>query len=698
MDLNNINKKCQNNSESAADTKPAANDAAIQPDIAGYFPLHGGARPKTAPMDGISDTPPDGECADVFSDGTAVVQFEKGPAAEKILRILDDSNAHYRAVGSESKVRLFFSSNGLKGCHRTALLCGIAAEITGSHGYLEHLEGSLAVLHADEKYDTVPLWLCPVKDCSPLNSTTLTTGETEWIGYLKQVYRWLKDSKKHTAHDAYAAAIDTAKILNKHFRKHPFHEQRMAGSLDIMELELDMEKFYTEETDRSGRSRTVFLKDKFAEWLIERYHLVNLDHTVHRYSNGVYVPAAEKECEALLHKYLKNSCASARKEMVQTVFSLLGVYARGTASEADMYYDLKSRCKPELIAFNNGIFDILTGEWHDFSPDIIITNRIPVDYVDFGQNAAGGAETEAVEIIDSWLDSFSEYNTDKRAVLEEAAGLALYCRNEGLRRQHTILAGSKASGKSTYIKMVESLVGRENCSHIALEDICSPNDRFCTYPLVGALLNTYADISSYPVKGAARLKNICTNDPIKVEQKNQPATTLIWNGKMIFGCNQLPAITDPAVIDRFEIIPCNADYGSTGQPCMPNLYTDCLTKTDCMQYWCYLAVQGLKRFIANGYKHTYCEEIEAFRREYSYTANPVEAFIGYVPEGDIEGHETGEVFSRYLDFSADVLKLPDYKVKHITKNSFTSDLKKLGYDTKRKSVHNDKIQVYIKCS
>lgn len=691
----NINNAYQDSSISATDTSQTVNGTSVQPDITGYFPLYGKKRPNAVPADCITDTPPDGKYADVFSDGIAVIQFDKNPTAEKIMNILDESDTHYRAVESDSKVRLFFYNNGLQENYSGTILCGATAETAGSNGYLNHMDGDLTVIHADSDYDELPLWLCPVKDSSPLYSPTLLTGEIKWINYMKQVYNWIITSRKYSRDEAYAATIETAKVLNRHFRKHPFNEKRMLSALDIAELEFNIKYFHTEETDPSGRIKSVFQKDQFAEWFVERYHLINLDHNAHRYSNGVYVPISEKECETMIFRYLENSTSTQRKELVQTVFSLLGIYASETTSEADMYYDLHSRCKPEMIAFNNGIFDFSTCEWHDFSPDIIITNRIPIDYVDCESKIADGVQTEAMKTIDNWLDSFSEYNADKRSVLEEVAGLALYCRNMGLRRQHTILVGIRESGKSTYIKMVEDLIGKENCSHIAMEDICNPNDRFCTYSLVGKTLNSFADISSDPIKSAARLKNICTGDAIRVEQKNQPASTLVWNGKMLFGCNCFPGISDEALIDRFEIIPCNACFNGTGSP---DLYEKHLKKPECMQYWCYLAVQGLKRFIKNGYRHTYCNEIEKFRRRFASSVNPVAAFVNATPEDGIDGHETGEVFSKYTDYCIHELELPEPEVNHFTKNKLTSALKGFGYDTIRKSVNNDKIQIYAKCS
>lgn len=692
----NRSNTCDSNpdsNETFAIPATAGGSTSKQPDTAGSLPLFDKSRPKHAPNEKLTAVPPDGKYADVPNDGIAVIEFTKDNT-DKVCSVLDELGTHYGAVASKTKVRLFFQNRNIHGCYDGIALCGIPAIIAGDKGYLKPMEGSVEVLHMDDEYSMVPLWLYPVEDCKPLNSSASLVGERKWIKYMKQVYNWLKKYGR----DAYANMIETAKILNRHFRRHPFNEQRMTSFLALIDIEHDMQDFYEDETDRNGNTKSVFQKDEFAEWFIERYHLINLNHVAYRYSNGVYIPTLEADCSDLLLKYLKNSTSRERQELMLTVYSLLGIHARGTTSEPDMYYDMKARCKPEMIAFNNGIYDISTGEWTDFSPEIIITNRIPIDYVDFGEQIGSGVKTEAMKIIDNWLDSFSEDNPKKRAVLEEVAGLALYHRNMGLRRQHTILVGIKESGKSTFIKMVERLVGEENCCHASMEDICNPDNRFCTYSLIGKILNSYADLSNQKLKSTARLKNICTSDPIQVEEKHIRHTDLTWEGKMLYGCNNLPIINDEALTDRFEIIPCNAKYDSPDRPCNRDLYGGYLLKPDCLQYWCYLAVQGLKRFIANNYNHTCCEEIELFRKKYIHQMDSFAAFIGSLTEDEIDGHETGEIFSKYINYCENELKLPANTIKQFTKNSFTASLKKHNYITKRKSVNNNKIQVYVKCS
>lgn len=130
-------------------------------------------------------------------------------------------------------------------------------------------------------------------------------------------------------------------------------------------------------------------------------------------------------------EYLKDTTTSKRKEITQTIFSALGIYANQTTAEADRYYELKSRCKPELVAFANCIYDVGTGRTLDFSPDIIITNRIPFDYVDAENQENDEAWRKAKETVDNWLDSFSGHNPEKRPCWKKLPGLRCTRRTKG---------------------------------------------------------------------------------------------------------------------------------------------------------------------------------------------------------------------------------------------------------------------------
>lgn len=361
--------------------------------------------------------------------------------------------------------------------------------------------------------------------------------------------------------------------------------------------------------------------DEFVKRFIKQNHLVNLDNILHWYDNGMYLPINMLNCEDLLWQYFEHTTFDFIREMEKRIYSQLGLNLLGTISESNICSDPTTRCKPEMIAFNNGIYDISTGKWADFSPEIIITNRIPIDYVDFGEQIGNGAKTKAMEIIDNWLDMFSGYNPEKRAVLEEAAGLTMYQKNEGLRRQHTILVGPDEFGKTIFRVMVQELIGTINFSEVSVEDLCSPDGLSLTHLLIGKILNCSRYLSEVQITDAAPIKNLCTGDATTVEPAFEPAVTWKWNGKMLLEYRNYPRNPDPAITDNFELIPCNTCYSITVTIHDKDRLFTSILQPDCMKYWCYLAVQGLKRYIDNNYSHTYCEEIDLFYKNYIDSAD-----------------------------------------------------------------------------
>jgi phage/plasmid-associated DNA primase len=57
-----------------------------------------------------------------------------------------------------------------------------------------------------------------------------------------------------------------------------------------------------------------------------------------------------------------------------------------------------------------------------------------------------------------------------------------------------MLYGNGDNGKGVLIKVIEAFVGRENCSHVPLQEL--DNDKFASADLYGKLVNTFADLKS----------------------------------------------------------------------------------------------------------------------------------------------------------------------------------------------------------
>ena len=82
----------------------------------------------------------------------------------------------------------------------------------------------------------------------------------------------------------------------------------------------------------------------------------------------------------------------------------------------DMIIEEKEQSDANLIAFNNGVYDLVTGELKPFSTDIVITNKIPWDYKPDAYS----------ELADSTLNKLACGDAAIRALLEECIGYCFY--------------------------------------------------------------------------------------------------------------------------------------------------------------------------------------------------------------------------------------------------------------------------------
>lgn len=177
----------------------------------------------------------------------------------------------------------------------------------------------------------------------------------------------------------------------------------LVESLSEDEIEtITRDDAFPEETFFKGKA---FLHNNFAIFLKNNNHIKRINGQLHVYKNGVYVPGA-REIEVQMIKYIPNMKAAQRVEVLK--------YLDVVCSQNETVADAK------FIAFENGIYDITTGSMTDFSPDIVITNKIPWNY-------NPGAYSE---LADKTLNKIACNDKDVRAVLEESVGYSFLRRNE----------------------------------------------------------------------------------------------------------------------------------------------------------------------------------------------------------------------------------------------------------------------------
>lgn len=105
-----------------------------------------------------------------------------------------------------------------------------------------------------------------------------------------------------------------------------------------------------------------------------------------------------------------------------------------------------------------------------------------------------------------------------------------------------LLTGDGANGKSTYISLITSLVGKINTTSISLQEI--GEQRFAAIELYGKLMNLYADLPRTGLKETGKIKILTGGDYISVEKKFGARFLIKNKATFVFSANELPQVDD----------------------------------------------------------------------------------------------------------------------------------------------------------
>jgi P4 family phage/plasmid primase-like protien len=180
------------------------------------------------------------------------------------------------------------------------------------------------------------------------------------------------------------------------------------------------------------------------------------------------------------------------------------------------------------IAFQNGFYDVSDGSIHPHDPKYMLTNIIPHEY-DPKAKPHG-------EHIEEWFDYIMPDKQDREMFLQYAG----YSLTRDMRQQKFLmLCGNGGTGKSTLLRLLETVVGKENTASVPLDGL---TQRFYSFELMGKLLNSCADISIENLTDTSQIKKLLGEDVTMAEAKGKDPVFFRNYAKMVFSTNELPMI------------------------------------------------------------------------------------------------------------------------------------------------------------
>lgn len=553
------------------------------------------------------------EFAGILAPDAVLIDVDDMDQTELLLKICEGENIRCRILQSRSGGHFLFKNSKIEKCYtKTTLACGLVTDIkSGFRNSYEVLkiDGKerevLYDIFEDEEYQEVPKWLFPIKT----NADFINMGAGD--GRNQALFNYILTLQANDF--SIDEARETIRIINKYILKEPLSDDE----LDVV-LRDDA---FAKPVFFKG---TTFLFDKFAVFLKNNHHIIRINNQLHLYRDGIYV-AGQSEIESVMIDHIPQLNRAKRAE----VMAYLDILIRENTPTAPA----------NMIAFRNGLYDVYTDEFVPFAHDHVITNKIEWDY----NPQAYWDSTDEV------LNNIACDDPAIRSLLEEMIGYCLFRRNE--LGKAFILTGSGSNGKSTFLNMLKTMLGRRNLSVLDLKKL---GDRFSTVMLFGKLANIGDDISDEFVTDAAEFKKIVTGETIDAEQKGQPKFDFEPYVKLIFSANNIPRIgkgrDSSAILRRLVIVPFNARFDVTNPNFKPFI-GDSLKGQESMEYLIQLGIQGLKRVLTER-KFTTSQKVQDELDEFEETNNPILGFFKDCDneEFNIEGEPTNKVYKRYQEY------------------------------------------------
>lgn len=598
------------------------------------------------------------EYAGILSEETILIDIDDFDQSEILMKIVEEKQLACRVYETTRGKHFLFKNIGPDGDYiqktcktkkiSERLACGLDADIKvgckNSYSVLKYDGKDRKIIYDiydDEDYGQLPKWLLPIK--SNMDFLRMQAGD----GRNQSLFNYILTLQ---GNDFSKEEIkETIRIINDYVLQDPLEESEIETILrdDAFKKPIFFNK-------NGG-----FLFDKFAMFIKNTHHIVKINGQLHIYQDGIYVHG-QKFIESEMIKYIPNLNKSKRAE----VLSYLDILVNKDCEMSDARY----------IAFNNGIYDIEEDDFEPFSPDYIIVNKIDYNY----------NPDAYFEITDKALDKLSCNDKQIRMLLEEVIGYTMYRRNE--LRKAFILLGDKANGKSTYLDMIERLLGDKNTAALDLNEL---GDRFKTAALFGKLANIGDDIGDDFIQNPSVFKKLATGDRLNAEYKGQDPFDFNNYAKMLFSANNIPRIKDKsgAVISRLVVIPFNASFSKDDPDFDPHIKYK-LRKPESMEYLIKIGIEGLKRVLDNN-GFTISPKVQKELEEYEENNNPILLFFKDCPK--IENEPTNQIYRQYTEFCLANSFTPMSNIE------FSKQVKKrFDFEVINKTLNGKKYRIFVR--
>ena len=588
------------------------------------------------------------EYAGILSDDTVLIDVDDCEQSNILLTIVKSKQLNCKVLATSRGAHfLFKTSQPLQNRTHCKIGIGITVDIKGggraSYEVLKYNGKDREVLYDSEPYQTLPKYLMPIK--SNVQLLNMCAGD----GRNNALFSYILPLQQNDF--TVEECRECIRVINDFVLTEPLGEDELKTIL--RDGAFEKPQFFT--------SRGSFLFDKFAKYLKQSENIIKINGKLYIYRNGIY-ECGDEYIESAMIEHIPNLNQSKRKE----VLAYLNLLVNNESTLADA----------NLIAFNNGVYDITNDTFSEFSPEYIITNKIPHNYNPDAKS----------DLLDRVMKKLACGDENVYKLLYESIGYCFYRRNE--LRKSFFLLGEKRNGKSTFLDMVSTLLGEDNTANL---DLCEIGDRFRTAELTGKLANIGDDINDEWVSNTAIFKKVVSGDTVTVERKGKDPFKLRSFAKFFFSANSLPRLgrgkDSRAILDRLVIIPFDAKFSKEDSDYDPFIKYK-LREESVMEALIPKAISALKDVLIDQ-EFTTCEKIQYNLEEFEKSNDPIMEFFEELDEVDYLNEPIKLVYQKYCTFclSNNLQSMSAIEFQKRMKRQFDLIVKNVEQDKKKTRVY-----------
>lgn len=595
----------------------------------------------------LSKTDPTLEIGWVIPKGFFVIETDN----MTILPTIISRNEKIMVVSNnKTKLQIYCKGEFDKNTKNNLLACGVNANtiaynskggaaivlpFKNSKVCTSQIVSNLNIVH-DNGIEETPSWLIPLRRVSVdtpdgIDLPILNNEQSLLLAQLKK----LKNLNR-------LIQQEVMELLNNEFCATPLTKDELSNLLAISEEQL-LQQFF--EKDK-------FLHDKLGNYIIESCNikrdsvskeLFYFDDRNHIYSNDT----------DFITGYITKLCPSLKAYQIEETVKYIQRY---------LYDDsVVFNSDPFKIVFKNGILDIYTMKLEPMTPDNLESIKLNCNY-----NPNAYSKT-----VDEFFDTATNGDKLIEQLLYEAIGYSMLKTNE--LQKAFILVGSGRNGKSTYLDLIKSVLGKENTTTVSFKDL---SNNFRAAMLENKLASLAGDISSQPITDSDLIKSISAGEDITIEQKYKQAQSKSLFSTLFFACNKLPRTPDTSdgFYRRWCIIPFVANLSNVSRV-EGMLFKKNLLSQDALDYVAYKAVQAIYQVLTTTNEFSEPKAVTDMLTNYKIDNSTVLSWFRDVYKEDkdkLQKLKTGTAYISYCKWCEDAGRVRSSQTTF--KNSIKSDI------------------------